>query len=136
MGDIFSKEKRSQIMSLVKNKDTNIELLVRKGLSKRGFRYRVKSNLFGKPDIVFKSKKVVIFCDGDFWHGKNFKKEKGRYTSFWVRKIQNNIDRDKIVTQTLTKLGWKVLRFWKSDILKHLDKCILRIEKELKKQDK
>lgn len=121
-------------MRLVKTRDTNIELLVRKALFKRGYRFRIKSNLFGKPDIIFKPKKLVIFCDGDFWHGKNYRKEKSRYEPFWVEKIKRNIARDKLVNRTLSKDGWTVLRFWKSEILKNLESCIGKIEAELLKE--
>lgn len=72
MTDIFNKEKRSSIMKSVKNKNTDIELLLRKALYRKGYRFRVKYNLFGKPDIVFLSKRIAIFCDGDFWHGKTY----------------------------------------------------------------
>lgn len=136
MTDIFTKEKRSELMRKVRNKDTNIEIIVRKTLFNKGYRYRVKNSLFGKPDIIFADQKIAIFCDGDFWHGKNFDNEKKGYKPFWVRKIKSNIDRDKLVKKTLTVQGWKVLRFWKSEILKDIDECILLIEKELKKQQK
>jgi DNA mismatch endonuclease Vsr len=75
----------------------------------------------------------VVFCDGDFWHGKNYKKEHSNYEPFWVEKIKRNIDRDKLVNKTLRKDGWRVLRFWKSDILKNLKGCIDKIESELQK---
>lgn len=133
MTDIFSKEKRSELMRLVKTRDTNIELIVRKELSKRGYRFRIKSNVFGKPDIVFKSRKVAIFCDGDFWHGKNYKKEHSRYEPFWVEKIERNMIRDKLVNKTLKKEGWTVLRFWKSEILKNIENSVDKIETELLK---
>ena len=73
MTDIFTPEKRSKIMASIKGKDTKIELLLRKALWKEGIRgYRVNVKLPGKPDIVFTKYKVAIFCDGDFWHGKDF----------------------------------------------------------------
>lgn len=129
--DIYSKEKRSELMKRVKNKDTNIELILRKKLYKKGYRYRLKSSLFGKPDIVFPHKKLVIFCDGDFWHGKTYEKDKTKYKPFWVEKIKNNIERDKKVNEVLATDNWNVLRFWKSEILKNPDACIYKIEKYL-----
>ncbi len=129
MSDIFPKSKRSEIMRRVKNRNTDIELIIRKGLFKRGYRYKLNGNLFGKPDIVFPGKKIAIFCDGDFWHGKNYRKEKKNYKSFWKEKILVNIDRDKEVNKVLKKQGWKVLRFWKTEILKNPEKCIGDIEK-------
>lgn len=131
MSDIFTKKKRSEIMRRVKNKNTNIELLLRKKLFKKGYRYRLKSRLFGKPDIIFSSKRLVIFCDGDFWHGKNYEKEKKNYKKFWKDKILINLERDKKVNRTLKKEGWKIIRFWKTDILKNSNKCVDRIESYL-----
>lgn len=131
MTDIFTKSKRSEIMRKVKNRNTNIELIIRKELFRRGYRFRVKSRLFGKPDIVFTKSKVVVFCDGDFWHGKYFKKEQKNYSEFWVNKISSNINRDKLVTETLKNDGWKVIRLWKTDILKDPTGCVNKIEKYL-----
>ena len=119
-------------MARVRNKNTNIELKLRKKLWHLGYRYRTNYKVFGKPDIVLVRQKVAIFCDGDFWHGKDFKKEKGGYKKFWVEKIQTNIKRDKEVNKKLAKEGWKVLRFWKSEILKNLDDCASKIENQVK----
>ncbi len=131
MTDIFTREKRSEIMRRVKNSNTNIEILLRKELFKRGYRYRVKNKLFGKPDFVLVNKKIAIFCDGDFWHGKNYKNEKDRYNKFWRDKILVNMKRDKIVNKELKKQGWEVLRFWKTDIIKNPAKCVNQIEEFL-----
>lgn len=127
MTDIFTSDKRRELMARVKNKNTNIELAVRKRLWRLGYRFRTSSNLFGKPDIVFRKKKVVIFCDGDFWHGKKYIRERGGYKKFWRDKIALNIKRDKEVSKKLKNEGWTVLRFWKTDILKNLDRCIEKI---------
>jgi DNA mismatch endonuclease (patch repair protein) len=80
------------------------------------------SSLPGKPDIVFPAHKVAVFCDGDFWHGRNWRKDKARLSKgpnapYWVAKIQANRDRDKRHVRELTKRGWTVIRFWDSDIL-------------------
>ncbi len=120
-------------MSKVKSRHTDIELKLRKKLWNLGFKYKVKSKLFGNPDIVFYKQKVVIFCDGDFWHGKNYDKEKHRYKRFWVDKIATNIKRDHNVDKRLRKDGWKVLRFWKTDINKNLDKCLKKVVKYLQR---
>ena len=130
--DIFTKEKRSEIMRSVKNKNTNIELLLRKALFKRGYRYKVKNSLFGKPDFIFSTQKVAVFCDGDFWHGKNYRKENKNYKKFWKEKIKLNMKRDIAVNSKLEKEGWTVLRFWKTDILKNLLKCADQIGKTLR----
>lgn len=131
MADVFTKEKRSEIMRRVKNKDTNIELLLRKALFKNGLRFRVRNKLFGKPDIVFPKQKIAIFCDGDFWHGRNFKNEEQKYKKFWKEKIKNNMERDKLVNKTLKKSGWKMLRFWKTEILKDPNKCVEKVKEFL-----
>lgn len=131
MADIFTKEKRSEIMRNVKNKNTNIELILRKELFKRGYRYKIKNNQFGKPDFVFPTQKVAVFCDGDFWHGKDYRKENKNYKKFWKDKIKLNMKRDKEVNRKLNKENWTVLRFWKTDILRNLLKCADLIENNL-----
>ena len=126
---------RSENMRRIKSKDTSIEILLRKELWKRGLRYRKNvKDVFGKPDIVFKGKKVAIFADSEFWHGKYLME--GKYipktnTEFWVEKIKRNIERDKEVNKKLKNNGWTVLRFWESDIRKKLSECIVMIEETL-----
>jgi DNA mismatch endonuclease Vsr len=132
--DIFTEEKRRELMRKVKNRNTNIELILRRALFSKGYRYRVNNKLYGKPDIIFPRKKVAIFCDGDFWHGKTYKKDFVNYKVFWVEKIKTNMDRDQRVNNALRKEGWTVLRFWKTDILKNVDKCVIRIENALNDQ--
>ena len=126
---------RSENMRRIKSKDTSIEILLRKKLWKRGFRYRKNAkDVFGKPDIVFKGKKLAVFADSEFWHGKYLMEKKyipKTNTEFWVKKINRNIERDKEVNQILKDDGWTVLRFWESDIRKKLSECIELIEKTL-----
>ncbi len=131
MTDIFTRKKRSEIMSLVKNKNTDIELILRKKLWANGFRFRTNYSILGKPDIVLSKFKTAIFCDGDFWHGRKYKKEGIKYKKFWKNKIETNIKRDKSVNKELKKLGWTVIRFWKSQILKNPDKCVDNITKRI-----
>lgn len=123
---------RSENMSRIRSGNTGIELMLRKELYKRGYRYRINDKtVFGKPDIVFKKKKIAVFCDSEFWHGKDYlegKKPKSN-TDYWYKKIERNIERDKEVNQKLTEEGWAVLRFWGKDIQKKLDECIQIIEK-------
>ena len=103
-------------------RNTAPELLLRRALFSLGARYRIgPSSLPGRPDIAFLSSQVAVFCDGDFWHGRDWPKRKemlarGNNSRYWVAKIQRNIDRDKTVVQTLTKLGWLTLRVWEGDI--------------------
>jgi len=95
-----------------------------------GLRYRKNvKTLPGKPDIVFKGKKVAIFCDGDFWHGRDWEKKKeklkkGENASYWIAKIERNIERDQMQTRELEKAGWKVLRFWESEIKNNLEDVV------------
>lgn len=136
----MSKKTREQIkynMSRVKNKNSKIELMLRKELWSRGLRYRKNvTDIFGKPDIVFKGKKVAVFCDSEFWHGYIWEERKHDFKSnqdFWIPKIERNMQRDIEVTQTLEFQGWTVLRFWGNDIKKNLASCADAIEKAVRK---
>jgi DNA mismatch endonuclease, patch repair protein len=115
MADTFSKEKRSHIMRQVKssrNKSTELNLIrFFKAYQIRGWRRNLK--LFGKPDFVFPSKKIVVFADGCFWHGHNCRNTKPKDNkNYWEDKIKHNKQRDEVVTTHLTKNGWKVIRLW------------------------
>lgn len=126
-----------KIMSAIKSKDTRPEVALRRELWHRGLRFRknVKS-LRGKPDIVFTRVKLLIFCDGDFWHGHNwairgygsFEKEMERYSSQWASKIKANVARDQSITTELANSGWTVLRIWESDIKKDVKACADQVE--------
>lgn len=125
---------RSENMSKIRSKNTSIELLLREKLFSLGYRYRVNcKEIYGKPDIAFLRKKIAVFCDSEFWHGKNYlegKKPKSN-TDYWYRKIERNIQRDAEVTSKLQNEGWHVLRFWGKDITKNLDSCIDTVMKIL-----
>lgn len=132
-----------KIMSSIPSKDTKPELALRKELWRKGYRYRVNvKKLPGKPDIVFGPARVVVFCDGDFWHGHNWalrgipslEEELAGYSQFWKEKITRNIDRDKRVTAELESLGWIVIRIWESDVKSDLPACIMKIETAISKQ--
>lgn len=131
-----TKEQISFNMKQVKNKDSKIEIALRKELWSRGLRYQKNvTNIFGKPDLVFKGKKVAIFCDSEFWHGYNWEKCKKDFKSnqeFWIPKIERNMERDKEVTKELQKQGWTVLRFWGKEIKKNAGNCADIIEKAIK----
>jgi DNA mismatch endonuclease (patch repair protein) len=117
--DSLSKQQRSALMAKVRVKDTDIEKLlggiVRPFWRKERYQKNVKS-LPGKPDIVFRRSKIVIFADGDFWHGKNFKEWKSEIPFFWQKKIADNISRDRFQNKALRKAGYRVLRFYGSKI--------------------
>jgi DNA mismatch endonuclease (patch repair protein) len=126
--DPLSSEQRSYCMSKVKSKNTKIEVRVRSDLFKLGYRFNKHSNeLPGKPDIVFPSKNVAIFVDGDFWHGRNFYKWCGKLTPFWKNKIANNIKRDRRNFRQLRSQGWKVLRVWEKKYLEDPEKELFKI---------
>lgn len=125
--DRHSPEQRRKNMQAIKNKDSKIEILLRKELWSRGLRYRKNVNkVFGKPDIVFMSKKIAVFCDSEFWHGYNWEERKKDFKSrqdFWIPKIERNMERDREVTWKLQAEGWTVLRFWGNDIKKNVVQC-------------
>ena len=130
-------EIRSYNMSRIRGKNTQIELILRKTLWKKGYRYKINSKeIYGKPDIVFKNKKIAIFCDSAFWHGKNYTEITSRIKSnkeYWIKKIRRNIERDKEVTEKLRGEGWTVLRFWDDEIKNNIGKIIKTIERNVEK---
>lgn len=136
--DNHTPEQRHKNMKAVKSKNTKIELLLRKELWRRGLRYQKNSKkVFGKPDIVFLSKKVAVFCDSEFWHGFDWEHKKNEIKTrpeFWIHKIERNMERDIEVTNYLEENGWIVLRFWGNDIKKNLEKCADTVERTLAKR--
>ena len=125
---------RSENMRRIKSKDTSIENILRKELWKRGLRYRKNCHdIYGKPDLCFKKKKIAIFCDSEFWHGKYYKEGKIPKTNreYWIFKMERNIDRDKKVNTRLRQEGWKVYRFWGKDIIKNSKKIADIIEQAI-----
>ena len=130
-------EKSHKNMSRIKAKDTSIEVALRSALWKKGYRYRKNCNkLPGRPDIAITKYKIAIFCDSEFFHGKDWavlkpKLERGKNPDYWVNKIQRNIERDKEKDQQLVFLGWTVIHFWGKDILKNTDECIRVIEETI-----
>lgn len=120
MADIFTKKKRSEIMSKVQSKDSKIEVEFRKALWKKGFRYRKNpTKYFGKPDLVLPKYKTVIFIDSCFWHGcKKHGTIPATRKKFWTEKIERNSQRDKKVSQHYKKSDWKIIRIWEHDLKK------------------
>lgn len=124
-------------MQNIHSKDTKIEVMLRKALWKRGYRYRKNYNaLPGKPDIVLTKHKIAIFCDGEFFHGKDWevlqpKLKNSNNSDFWIKKISRNIERDDENDKKLLFLGWTVIRFWGNDIKKNTDECIKVIEETI-----
>lgn len=133
MSDIFSQTKRSDIMSKISSKDTKPEILVRKFLFSKGFRYRINvKTLPGKPDIVLPKYKTIIFVNGCFWHGHDCKKGKlpSSNIDFWKNKILKNKLRDNENQAQLALLSWKVIVIWQCEISK-IDKKIETFNKLL-----
>ena len=126
--DRLTKEQRHKNMAANKSKGTKPEILFAKLLWNAGIRYRKNDkSLFGKPDFVIRASKIAIFCDGEFWHGRDWnvrKKDHKTNCNFWYSKIERNIERDKEVNIELDKQGWKVFRFWETEITKEPDKCL------------
>jgi DNA mismatch endonuclease (patch repair protein) len=122
--DIWSKEKRSAVMSKIGSKNTKPEMLLRKALFSKGIRYRIHSKeLPGKPDLVFKKYKTVIFVHGCFWHYHKDCREgriPGSNSKFWEEKLLKNINRDELRQLELRKLGWQVIVVWECEIEKKL----------------
>ena len=135
--DRLTPEQRHKNMSNIKNKDSKIEQVLRKALWDKGYRYRKNyGKLPGKPDIVLTKYRIAIFCDSEYFHGKDFEKLKAQLSrsknpDFWISKIQKNIDRDTEVNQILKNMDWVVLRFWGKEILKNTDDCIRAIEEAI-----
>ncbi len=126
MADMYSKEKRSKIMSNVGGKDTKYEVFVRKFLFANGFRYRKNDkHLPGSPDIVLPRHRTVIFVNGCFWHGHhNCKAAKlpETNTEFWKKKISGNIVRDRKNIEKLRREGWKVITIWQCELKNKKDR--------------
>ena len=122
----------SAVMRRVRSVDTAPEMALRRELHRRGLRYRVHDNgLPGKPDLVFRTARLAVFIDGDFWHGWRFPLWKHRLPSFWRRKIASNRERDLRNLRKLARRGWKVVRIWEHQVEKDALQCLSRIARAL-----
>lgn len=134
----YTTPERSKIMSKIKGKNTKPELVFRKALYSTGYRFRIDyKKLIGKPDIVLKKYKTVVFIDGEYWHGHNWAERKPKVKTnreFWIAKIERNIQRDKEVNQALGDLGYTVFRFWETEIKRHLETCLNEVVIHLENQ--
>lgn len=128
--DVFSKEKRSEIMSKIRSEGTQAELAVFKELRKRKVYFQKHyKGVAGKPDIALPRNKKAVFIDGDFWHGYRFSKIKNRLPKkYWLGKIESNIARDKRNRAALKRAGWEVLRVWEHEVDKNLSKVADKIQ--------
>lgn len=131
------KEAVSKNMSRIRSKDTSIEVKLRKELWHKGYRYRKNyKKLPGSPDIVLTKYKIAVFCDSEFFHGKDWevlraRLEKGNNPEYWIKKIERNRDRDMENDKKLLFLGWTVIHFWGKDILQNTEECIRVIEETI-----
>ena len=134
--DRHTPEQRHRNMQAIKNKDSEIELLLRKELWSRGLHYRKNvRSVFGHPDIAFIGKKIAVFCDSEFWHGYDWENKKHEIKTrreFWIPKIERNIQRDVEVNDRLRREGWIVLRFWGKDIKRQTKACADLIEQSFR----
>ena len=144
MPDVLTPEQRRKNMQHIRSENTSIEVMLCKALWNKGDRYRKNyKKLPGKPDIVLTKYKIAIFCDSEFFHGKDWevlkpRLEKGNNSEFWINKISRNIDRDEEVNKKLLFMGWTVIRFWGNDIKKSIDECMKVVEEtiwDLKMED-
>lgn len=119
-------------MQAVKSNGSKIEKMLGKALWAKGLRYKKNDKtVYGKPDFTYRKYKVAVFCDSEFWHGKDWERKQFEHKSnikFWHQKIERNIERDKEVNQELLTSGWKVIRFWGKQIEKDLLNCVVKVE--------
>ncbi len=132
-----SQEMISKNMSRIRSQDTSIELRLRKALWEKGYRYRKNYKaLPGSPDIALTKYKIAIFCDSEFFHGKDWdvlkpRLEKGKNPEYWLKKIERNRSRDWETDRRLLFLGWTVIHFWGKDIQKKPEECIQVVEEAI-----
>jgi DNA mismatch endonuclease, patch repair protein len=134
MPDVFSKKKRSEVMSRIRSHDTQPELTVRSLLHRKGYRFRLHvKGLPGRPDIVLSRQKTVLFVHGCFWH----RHERCRFAympksrvKFWTDKFDANVTRDRLAKRALSGLGWHTITIWECE-LRNLDKLSHRLDRLL-----
>lgn len=135
--DNLTKEQRRKNMQRIKARDTSIEVKLRKSLWNKGYRYRKNYDVLpGKPDIVLTKYKIAIFCDSEFFHGKDWevlkpRLEKSNNSQYWISKIARNRERDDEINKRLLFEGWTVIRFWGKEIQNNVDECVKVIEEAI-----
>ena len=138
--DPLTPEQRHKNMVAIRSKDTFIEVKLRKALWHHGYRYRKNyTALPGSPDIAITKHRIAIFCDSEFFHGKDWDKlklrlENGANSTYWIKKIDRNMQRDIENEQALRFQEWIVLRFWGQDIIKHTDECVKAVDEAVFEQ--
>lgn len=135
--DVLTPEQRRKSMQHIRSKDTSIEIILRKALWHKGYRYRKNyKGLPGNPDIVLTKYRIAIFCDGEFFHGKDWevlkpRLEKGSNSEYWIGKISRNFERDDEVNKKLLFEDWTVIRFWGNDIKYNTEECVKVVEETI-----
>ena len=135
--DVLTPEQRKKNMKRIRSKDTSIEIILRKALWANGIRYRKNYNkLPGKPDIAITKYKIAVFCDSEFFHGKDWGKLKERLSKsengdYWIKKIMRNQERDQEIDKQLRFLDWMVIHFWGEEIKKNTNGCVQVIEEAI-----
>lgn len=132
----------SAIMRTIRRRENRAELMLRKALWNRGLRYRLyDASLIGKPDLVFVSARVVVFVDGDYWHGRALRERgvdglrgliRGDRYAYWKNRFEKNIRRDERVTLALRSMGWTVIRLWESEVLADVDGVAKRVTRMIR----
>lgn len=135
--DNLTREQRRKNMQCIKSRDTSIEIKLRRALWKKGLHYRKNyKKLPGKPDIALTKYKIAIFCDSEFFHGKDWevlklRLERGNNSQYWVQKIERNKERDDEINRQLLFMGWTVIRFWGKEITRNVDECVKVVEETI-----
>lgn len=132
--DTLTPEQRRRNMQHIRSRDSEIEVILRRALWKAGFRYRKNwKGLPGKPDIAITKERIAVFCDSEFFHGKDWENleprlQSGANADYWLPKITRNMERDREVDRQLRALGWTPVRFWGKDIKKNVEECVRTIK--------
>ena len=130
--DNLTRAQRSLCMSRVRNKNTSLELLLRRELHARGYRYALhRKDLPGTPDITLPAARIAIFVHGDFWHGYKFLGWRDKLSPFWRAKIEQNILRDRRNSRLLRRLGWRVVTVWQHQLKVDLTRCVKRVARNI-----
>ena len=132
MADLFDKKTRSSIMSKIRSKHTKPEVALAKLLRKNKLAFRRHAKVLGTPDFILFNTNVAIFVDGEFWHGYNWlRRGKRPRTSFWRKKLERNMARDKRVNKAFKRAGWVVVRIWETQLAKRPETVLRRILRSL-----
>jgi len=128
MTDVFTKEKRSWIMSRIRSKDTKIENLLAKEMRKAKIKFKRYPKIYGSPDFLVKNSNMVVFVDGCFWHKCpiHYREPKSK-KEFWIPKIKENVERDKEVNKKLRKEGYRIIRFWEHEVNKNIKSVVSKV---------